>query len=186
MTPEEFDALEEGQYEEGYRYELVNGVLVVNAIPLEQHAEPNEVLGYWLRRYQEEHPQGRSVDATLPERYIPLAKGRRLADRVIWVGLGRKPNPRQDIPTIAVEFVSEGKRSWRRDYLEKRGEYLEAGVKEYWIVDRFRRTLTVFTPGANGYDEKVIGEQETYLPPLLPGFELPLAKLLAAADKWTE
>ena len=67
MTPEEFDALEEGQYEEGYRYELVNGVLVVNAIPLEQHAEPNEVLGYWLRRYQEEHPQGRCVDATLPD-----------------------------------------------------------------------------------------------------------------------
>jgi hypothetical protein len=46
MTPEEFDAVEE--YDENYRYELIHGVLVVNAIPLEASVGPNEMLGYWL------------------------------------------------------------------------------------------------------------------------------------------
>src|SRR5208337_602516 len=39
-------------------------------------------------------------------------------------------------------FVSEGKRNRPRDYHEKRTEYLAAGVREYWINDRFARTLT--------------------------------------------
>ena len=90
------------------------------------------------------------------------------------------------MPTIAVEFVSAGKRAWQRDYLEKRGEYLEVGVKEYWIIDRFRRTMTVYTPADEGYGEQVVLEHEVFITPLLPGFELPLAKLLAAADKWNE
>ena len=62
---------------------------------------------------------------------------------MIWAGLGRAPNPRKDVPTIVVEFVSEGKRNRVRDYREKRAEYLAAGVREYWIIDRFRRTQTI-------------------------------------------
>ncbi len=43
MSPEEFDAIEE--YDELYRYELIRGVLVVTAVPLEEEAHPNETLG---------------------------------------------------------------------------------------------------------------------------------------------
>jgi Uma2 family endonuclease len=182
MPAREFDALAADSFDEEYRYELINEVLVVNSISLEEQAEPNELLGYWLRRYQEEHPDGRSLDRTLPERYIHLPNSRRLADRVLWCGLGRRPNPRTDVPAIAVEFVSEGRRNWRRDYVEKKTEYLAVGVKEYWIVDRFARTLTVTTPAG----EQIIGEHELYTTSLLPGFELHLAKLLAAADEWFE
>ena len=63
------------------------------------------------------------------------------ADRIIWAGLGRQPKPRRDIPTIAIEFVSASKRERRRDYAEKRKEYLAAGVVEYWLFDRFERGL---------------------------------------------
>jgi Uma2 family endonuclease len=182
MSAREFDALPPETFDEEYRYELINEVLVVNSIPLEEQAEPNELLGYWLRRYQEEHPQGKALDRTLPERYIHLPNSRRLADRVLWCGLGRRPNPRTDVPAIAVEFVSEGRRNWTRDYIEKKTEYMAVGVKEYWIVDRFARTLTVSTPAG----ERVIGEHELYTTPLLPGFELNLAKLLAAADEWSQ
>ena len=90
------------------------------------------------------------------------------------------------MPTIAVEFVSAGKRNWIRDYETKRDEYLAAGVKEYWIIDRFDRTMTVYSPGRDGPNIRLVQEAETYQTDLLPGFELPLAKLLAEADKWND
>src|SRR5262249_52697151 len=56
MTPEEFDAVED--YDENYRYELINGVLIVAPIASGEETGPNEELGRWLRNYREQHPQG--------------------------------------------------------------------------------------------------------------------------------
>src|SRR3954454_21752781 len=91
MTGEEFDAI--ANFDERYRYELVHGVLVVTPIPLEAEADPNEELGHWLREYRDRHPQGSILDLTLQERYIPMGDSRRRPDRVIWAGLGRRPDP---------------------------------------------------------------------------------------------
>jgi Uma2 family endonuclease len=187
MTPEEYDNTPPDEWERGFRYELVRGVLIVNPPPLIQERDPNEELGYLLRRYKEDHPQGAALDRTVPEHQIVTGENRRNADRVIWCGLGRRPDPRNDVPTIAVEFVSEGRRNWLRDYVEKRDEYLAVGVREYWIINRFARTLTVYTLGADGSPtEREVPEGEIYRTGRLPGFELPLARLLAAADLWNE
>ena len=181
MTPEEFDAVED--YDEDYRYELIRGVLVVTPVPLPQETGPNELLGYWLLGYRERHPQGAALDYSLMEQYVRTANGRRRADRLIWTGLGRLPRVKHDVPTVAIEFVSGSRRDRRRDYVEKRGEYLALGIVEYWIVDRFRRTLTVCRADAA---DLVVPEGETYRPAPLPGFELPVAPLLAAADMWED
>ena len=180
MTPKEFDGVEEG--DDQYVYELVHGVLVVTPPVSEGERGPNELLGHWLLNYQEHHPEGSALDLTLPEHHVRTPDSRRRADRVIWTGLGRMPHARKDPPTIAVEFVSAGKRDRHRDYLVKREEYLAAGLAEYWIIDRFRRILTVVRSQRGASEELVIREGEVYRPPLLPGFELPLAKLLAVAD----
>ena len=42
--------------------------------------------------------------------------------------------------------------------------------------------MTVVRGGTDPVTEIVITEQETYTTPLLPGFDLPLAPLLAVAD----
>src|SRR5690349_15435896 len=102
MTPEEFDAITD--YDDRYRYELIRGVVVVNPIPSEAEGDPNEELGHLLRSYKETHPQGAALDKTLFERYLRTHDSRRRADRVIWTGLGRRPDPQVDVPTIAVEF----------------------------------------------------------------------------------
>jgi Uma2 family endonuclease len=182
MTPREFDRAD---FVEGWRYELIHGVLVVSPIPLENEADPNEELGYWLRMYRGSHSQGSALDATLYEHTVKTGKNRRRVDRVIWAGLGRLPN-RQDKPTILVEFVSAGKRDRKRDYEEKRDEYLAHGVREYWIIDRFQRTLTVYAKQNARYRKRVLREQQTYTTELLPGFELPLARLFTLADRWPE
>ncbi len=180
LTPEEFDAVVD--YDEAYTYELIRGVVIVNPIPSEAESDPNEELGHLLREYGESHP-GATLDKTLSERYVRTADSRRRADRVIWAGLGRLPDPRRDAPTIAVEFVSRRKRDKRRDYGEKRREYLAVGVGEYWIIDRFRRTMTVYRAGER---ETVVPENGTYRTDLLPGFELELARLFAVADEWRD
>jgi Uma2 family endonuclease len=182
MTPEEFDTVED--WEEGHRYELIHGVLVVTPIPLAEETEPNEFLGYLLRLYKAQHAQGEALDATLPQQYVPTRTSRRLADRLIWAGLGRLPHRLRDVPTIAVEFVSAGRRNRERDYTAKRREYMEVGVGEYWIIDRFQRRMTVVRNDPAGPQETIVPESGTYTTPRLPGFELRLADVLAVADAW--
>ena len=179
LTPEEFDAVEE--CDEDHVYELVNGVLIVTPPPLEGERMPNDELGYLLRLYRDHHPHGKALDETAYEQTVPTGRNRRRADRVIWCGLGRKPDPEKDAPAIVIEYVSKGRRNRRRDFIEKKKEYVGAGVKEYWIIDRFRRQMTVFRGDGN---ELVVSEKDKYTTALLPGFELDFAKLLAVADQY--
>jgi Uma2 family endonuclease len=182
MTPNEFDGLPDR--DELYDYELINGVLVVNPPPAIEERDSCEELGHWLRNYHADHPQGAVLDATVPGIHVYSVNSRRRADRVIWTGLGRLPDVVKDVPSIAVEFVSEGRRNWMRDYIEKRDEYLALGVIEYWVIDRFARQMTVFGKTDGQVEETVVKQDGVYQTALLPGFELALAKLLAVADRW--
>lgn len=182
MTPDEFDR---GDFDECWRYELIQGVLVVSPIPSNKETDPNEYLGYLLIGYREHHPQGSALDATLPEQYLKTGANRRRPDRVIWAGLGRKPK-KNEVPAIITEFVSGRKRDRERDYETKRDEFMAIGVQKYWVIDRFMRTMTVFFLNRGRVRTKVIKENQTYTTHLLPGFELPLASLLSRADFWEE
>jgi Uma2 family endonuclease len=182
LTTAEFDR---ARFRKGWRYELINGVLIVSPYPVRAERGPNEELGRLLLNYQEGHPQGSSLDATLHEETIEGKQNRRRPDRSIWAGLGRDPEE-GEAPTIAVEFVSRGKVNQQRDYVAKRAEYREIGVREYWVIDRFRRTLTVFDFSGESDKERVIAEKQSYTTPLLPGFELPLSRLLKVADRWAK
>jgi Uma2 family endonuclease len=179
MTPEEFDRAE---FDERYRYELVNGVLIVSPLASIQEADPNDQLGYWLRRYQEEHPKGSALDLTVPERHVVTKKNRRRADRLIWAGLGRMPR-KKEAPTIVAEFVTRRKRDRTRDYETKLDEYMAIKVQEYWIIDRFDRCLVVFRKVSGKVVKRVLRETQVYRTPLLPGFELDVGRLLAIADR---
>jgi len=184
MTPEEFDATPPSAWDDRYRYELINGVLVVTPPVNDAEADPNDELGFLLRAYQESHPHGSSLDATMPERTVPTTAQRRRCDRAVWTGLGRLPDTKADVPSIVVEFVSAQKRDVLRDYEQKRDEYLAAGVREYWVVDRFRRVMTVYRRGVVGPVHQIVTETQNYETELLPGFILPLARLLSRADRW--
>ena len=185
MSADEFDAITD--YDDSVNYELINGVLVVTPMSAYSERSPNDLLGHWLQKYKYEHSSGSRLIATVFEQYLHTQGNRRRADRVIWISRAdNHPQPDIDVPTIVVEFVSPGKAAWRRDYVEKRDEYLEAGVVEYWVIDRFRRLLTVYSQKDGQPSEHVVPEAEIYRTELLPGFELPLAELLAAADKWNQ
>lgn len=182
MSPEEFDSRAAWQWKPGYRYELINGVLIVTPPADIGQSGPNDYLGYELHAYKEHHPQGFSLNLTTHEFPIRTRANRRIVDRVIWAGLGRMADPDQEPPTIVIEFVSPGKRSRTRDYDTKRMEYAEIKVLEYWVIDRFRRQMTVYGNAPSTPAEQVLGEKDVFTTPLLPGFELRLAKLFAIND----
>ncbi|MFN8664066.1 MAG: Uma2 family endonuclease [Thermomicrobiales bacterium] len=135
-------------------------------------------IGYHLNSYVESHPIGhvfsadggfilfgdratvRSPDAAfvrverlpkVPAAFVPLA------------------------PDLAVEILSPSDRL--ADALSKVSMFLQAGVPLVWLIDPVRRTATIFrqekAPVTIGDDAVLDGEE------ILPGFTLPLAKLLA-------
>jgi Uma2 family endonuclease len=179
MSKEEFRAIED--FDDRYRYELIRGIVIVVPPASDSEVKANETLGTMLHRYAEEHPEGKCVDDTLFEREIETIPNLRRTDRSIWIGLGRVPDTDTDVPAIIVEFVSPGRAAFYRDYEEKRDEYLSIGVKEYWVIDRFDRTMTIFRRDA---EPQVVKEGEVYSTSLMPGFELPLKTILAAADRY--
>ncbi len=184
MSLAEFQHLDPENFDENYHYELVHGVLIVTKPPSPMERDPNDELGHLLRTYNEQHPHGHSLDATLFEQNLTtLPDTMRRADRVIWAGLGRDPDSEIDIPSIVIEFVSGGRRNWMRDYEEKRDEYLNIGVIEYWVFDRFKRQMSVYRQGKRA---RIVKEYQSYESTLLPGFVLSIDALLARADKWTK
>lgn len=180
MTPEEFDA--EAEWDPDFRYELINGVLIVSPPAGGGETRPNDQLAFWLLQYQAQHPQGKVLADTVSEFTVRTATGRRRMDRAIWAGLKNPEDPLAEPPTIAIEFVADSSRDRRRDYVTKRQEYDEIGIKEYWMIDRFRRSMTVF----RGPDVEVVPESQNYHTNLLPGFDLPIAQLLKLADYWAK
>ncbi len=181
MTPRQFDRAD---FDPDYRYELVNGVCIVAPLPDVHERELNDDWAFELGCYQES-PNGHFLDDTLPEHTIAMAADRRRADRVIWCGLGRRPK-RGEMPTIAIDFVSMGRRKWQHDYEVKRDQYLAAGIREYWIVDRFKRTFTAWIKTATGHRTKVLHKGQTYYTDLLPGFVLSISQLMENATRWEE
>lgn len=184
MTPDEFDALTRDDVEEGYRYELIHGVFIVCPAAGPMETDPNGQLEFLLRLYDMHHPG--MIDKTLYETDIRTKTSWRRADRVIWIGLGRVPKIKRDVPTIAVEFLSAGTRSRRRDYEEKWQEYLDLGIQEFWLFDRFLKQLTVFHRRGGTDQEQVVPITATYTTPLLPGFELPVWQILSRAEDWEQ
>ncbi len=182
MTPEEFDAITDWDRE--FTYELINGVLIVTPSPSAGERGPSDLLGHLLFTFQENHREGSHLNGTLPEHTLVVGDDRRRADRVIWCGLDHDPDVAHDVPAIVIEMVSADRRDRERDYETKRKEYSQIGVIEYWIIDRFQRGATIVRFSEEGETQTVLSEADQITTPLLPGFELPLARLFQMADRF--
>jgi Uma2 family endonuclease len=80
---------------------------------------------------------------------------------------------------LALEVVSEDKPE--RDLVEKRGDYAEGRVPEYWIVNPQTKTITVLCLRGDAYEEAGIyrrGESATSV--LLAGFSVAVAAVFDA------
>ena len=78
-----------------------------------------------------------------------------------------------------IEVVSPA--SEHRTYVEKRQEYLQAGVWEYWIVDAGKQEMLVLRRSRKQWTERIIRPPEVYRTRLLPGFAFDCAPVFEAA-----
>ena len=175
LTREEFG---EAQYEEPWRYERVDGRLVVMSPAGHDHQKPNNFFRDYLGAYKLAHPG--IVEFVFSEAWVCTTKTNdRIADIGVFLvaskGKGTIPDR---APDLAFEFVSGGGGDRKRDYVDKRAEYLRAGVKEYVIVDRFDRRVTVLRRVRGRFVESELGPNDTYTTKLLPGLNIPLKQVL--------
>ena len=80
---------------------------------------------------------------------------------------------------LALEVVSEEKPE--RDLVDKRGDYAEGRVPEYWIVNPLTETITVLHLRGDGYEEAGIYKRgESANSALLAGFSVDVAAVFDA------
>lgn len=84
----------------------------------------------------------------------------------------------QGAPDLVIEILSPSTKP--RDERLKRDLYERAGVKEYWLVDPERETVRVYRRQDREFLQPVpYTRDDTLDTPLLPGLQLPIAKVLA-------
>jgi Uma2 family endonuclease len=173
VSAEEFA---DADYDEPWKYERVDGRLVVMFPGSEAHDDRIEPWLEHLYVYKIAHRD--LVEKVVPEAWVRING---LIDRIGDIGVylrptdGSTPIGRPErVPELMIEVVSESAKDRRRDYVEKKADYHSVGVREYVVVDRFRRTVTVFAREPDGYAERVLQEEDVYESPLLPGLLIPL------------
>lgn len=164
--------------DDGNRYELIDGVLVVPPSPSAAHVR---VVGrlYWaigeylLPRRQRDYLFFAPFD-------VRLTRFRAVQPDLLYVNPDR---PRKltsgyvaGAPELVVEVLSPSNRTY--DRVTKFGFYAEAGVREYWIVDPEAATFALYVLTDGEYVERPI-EDHMARSVVLPGLEVDLATLFA-------
>lgn len=132
--------------EDGQRYEIVDGELLVSPAPTLRHQRAAAYLGDVLRAYARTVAGIEAFGLPIGVRFsqttevqpdvcvLPLVDGKP-ADS--FEAAGRL--------LLAIEIVSPS--TARHDRFTKRRKYLDQGVPEYWIVDLDQRTVERWHPG---------------------------------------
>lgn len=173
LTAEEFA---DASYDEPWKYERVDGRLVVMYPDSEAHDDTSEPWRDRLGAYKLAHPD--LVEKVVSEAWVLISD---LIDRIGDIGVYLRPADASTpparpgrIPELMFEIVSPEAKDRRRDYVEKKAEYHGVGVREYVVIDRFDRKVTVFSHEPAGYRERVLTGSDVYETPLLPGFRVAL------------
>ncbi len=182
MSLEEF---EHAKVQEGYLYELSRGIINVVDVPKGLHALQLIATRRQFSTYEVFHP-GRIV-GIMGSMECKVIIGRLESERHPDVSIYLSQSPDVDrndfwskwIPEIVIEIVSPSSR--KRDYEEKPEEYLQAGVKEYWIIDAQKRQMVVMPRSRGRWSEQIIQPPAFYRTRLLPGLEFSCGAVFEAA-----
>jgi Uma2 family endonuclease len=182
MSLADFD---HAKVQEGYLYELGRGVIVVSDVPKKRHLYQVGHIRDQLTAYKLGEPGRIQFITSGSECKIMVAgyESERHPDLAVYMTL--PPAEGEDfwfiwIPELVIEVVSS--RSIRRDYQEKREEYLAFGVREYWVFDARKREMLVLRRVGGRWRERIVRPPEVYRTRLLPGLRFSCAQVIRAAD----
>ena len=175
-----FDKFIEAEFEDGWLYELARGVIVVTDVPGITHGRIVGRVTQLFVLYHVAHPGVINYRAGGQEcrLRLPGMQSDRHPDQAIYLNPppeGEQPWTRWT-PQIVVEIVSRGGK--KRDFQEKREEYLRMGATEYWIIDPDHRRMLVLQRAGDTWLEVPVPAGAVYRTHLLPGLEVRPAELL--------
>jgi Uma2 family endonuclease len=161
------------------RHEIIDGEHFVTASPITRHQRISLSLLHLIQSYLDTHPIGELFSAPFD---VVLSFHDVVVPDLIYLSKSRAQlltvKNLQGAPDLVVEILSPSTRP--RDERLKRDLYERVGVAEYWLVDPERDLVTIYRRGAAGFLPPVRFEKDTAVTtPLLPDFELPLARVLA-------
>ena len=159
------------------RYELIDGELITMPSPKEIHQAVSGALFLSVGAFVKAMRLGRVYFSPFD---VILSLTNVVQPDLIFVSSARAHIITEDnirgAPDLLVEILSPSTAGYDRTV--KRDLYARHGVREYWLVDPYAKTITVLILGAGGYDtHAVYGEGDTMTSPTLPGFALDLGEL---------
>ncbi len=163
--------------EDGRRYELYDGEVLVVASPLPRHQIVSENVAALLRSYVAAYGGtylATPIDIVFSE-YDVL-----MPDLVFFVEarkhLVQLDAPIRDAPDLAVEILSPSTAATDRG--RKMQMFARYGVREYWIIDPVKERLEIHTLARSGYElAQVATGPFPIRSPLLPQVEAPVESL---------
>lgn len=178
------------EYDDGTdnRYELCDGEL----IPMPPESGENIWIALWLR---DELVQLVNRRLVLPTNCCELQvignPQNRFPDLVVIREEHLEPTKkRQTItlnmapPRLVVEVVSpyrsQKDENYKRDYIEKRLQYEQRGIPEYWIVDPIAQLVTVLVLVNGSYQATEFSGLQQIVSPTFPELGLTAAQILEA------
>jgi len=167
--------------DDGNRYEVIEGELFVTRAPNYDHQAVITNLAYLITAYLKQNPIGSVVAG--PGVIFSKFSGV-IPDLIFHLHKTRKKNlsggKLKGAPELAIEIVSPGASSHRRDRVAKRHLFAKYGVQEYWIVDYKTRTVEVYV-----LEQKVLqlvtklGDRDVLTSSVLPGFSCKVVDIFA-------
>jgi Uma2 family endonuclease len=165
--------------EDGKRYELIDGDLLVSPSPVPRHQRVSSRLEMILVLALQRTGQGEVFHAPLdcvlsPHDVVQPDIIFIRTDRLSLVG----EKNIEGAPDLAVEILSGYSR--RRDVLLKSALYSRAGVPSYWILDPAIDRMELFRLEGGVYRRVAeVNSPEVARPAEFPGLEIPLAEVFA-------
>lgn len=176
----------EGFPENSNRYEIIDGELFVTRSP---HLEHQDVAGLMYAALL-----SWSLSSKLGKPFIApgviFSEADAVIPDVIWISTDRLAQVLDEsghltsAPELVVEVLSESAADKKRDRETKLKQYSVHGVIEYWIVDRWLRSIEVYRR-ENGILKKVMTlfEGDDLTSPLLPEFSCQVGTLFASTTR---
>lgn len=163
--------------EDGKRYEIIGGELVVSAAPMKKHQKLSKRLADILYE-REKAGVGEMYYAPVDVRLATngIVQPDLLFIKQARLGIYHASGLVEGVPDLVVEILSPSTRGV--DLVRKAALYAREGVPEYWVADPDAAALTVYTL-RDGQYEPVPAEPGTARSGVLPGLVVDLAALFA-------
>ncbi len=157
--------------------ELWNGEIIMSPAPHPKHQEIAFNFAFALKAFAAPDQLGKVYVSPID---VVLTQRRVVQPDVLFISKARLSIVKDfiaGVPDLAMEVSSEG--SWRRDRIDKKALYEQAGLPEYWIVDPDSETIEVFAliKGVFQLHSRAVGKQKAKSK-LLYGFGISFRDLL--------